>query len=208
MGVVTFAGGKVGMAAPSGLPAGYTKLAYIQSSGKQYINTGVAPTNDTVVKIHNFSTENRAAEPWEVFIGSQTSDNSADTWQLRRYMYDFTFRYQIGATDPSVQAAMQNGSEIILGTNSLSINGTEHSFTPASISSKLPLYLFACNQNGTPFRKSTCSLGRVEIWKGGVLVRDMCACLSETDGVGLYDMVEGKFYANAGSGTFTGSEVA
>ena len=42
----TFAGWKV-----RGLPDGYTKLQYIQSSGTQYINTGVKPTSSSFVKL-------------------------------------------------------------------------------------------------------------------------------------------------------------
>ena len=42
----------------------------------------------------------------------------------------------------------------------------------------------------------------------GTLIRDFVPCLSDTDGVGLFDLVESKFYGNAGTGSFIGSEVA
>lgn len=37
--------------APIHLPSGYTKLAYIQSSGTQYIDTGVKPDQTYTLKI-------------------------------------------------------------------------------------------------------------------------------------------------------------
>ena len=37
--------GETHTAPTKGLPSGFTKLAYIQSSGTQYVDTGVVPNN-------------------------------------------------------------------------------------------------------------------------------------------------------------------
>lgn len=42
-----------------------------------------------------------------------------------------------------------------------------------------------------------------KIYDNETLVRDFVPCKNATGAVGLYDTVEGQFYANAGTGTFT-----
>lgn len=37
----------------------------------------------------------------------------------------------------------------------------------------------------------------------GVVIRNFVPCIAPTNAVGLYDLVEGKFYGNAGTGAFT-----
>lgn len=47
-----------------------------------------------------------------------------------------------------------------------------------------------------------------QIYDNGTLVRDYVPCINPSGEVGLYDLVGGKFYGNAGSGVFvTGPEV-
>jgi hypothetical protein len=42
------------------------------------------------------------------------------------------------------------------------------------------------------------------LYDNNVLVRDFIPCYRKSDNeIGLYDVVNGVFYANAGSGTFT-----
>ena len=47
-----------------------------------------------------------------------------------------------------------------------------------------------------------------QIYDNGTLVRDFVPCINGSGEVGLYDLVGKQFYGNAGTGVFTGSEVA
>ena len=42
-----------------------------------------------------------------------------------------------------------------------------------------------------------------KIYDNGTLARDFVPCKNASGAVGLYDTVDGQFYANAGTGTFT-----
>ena len=46
------------------------------------------------------------------------------------------------------------------------------------------------------------------IFDGDTLLRDYIPCINASGAVGLYDLVGRQFYGNAGTGAFTGSEVA
>lgn len=47
-----------------------------------------------------------------------------------------------------------------------------------------------------------------KIYDNGTLARDFVPCIKDDGEVGLYDLVRKQFYGNAGTGVFTGSEVA
>ena len=60
-----------GNAVQSNLPSGYTEVGYIESSGTQYIDTGICPTNNTKVEVV-FSADKNS-----VFVyGSRTQGNA------------------------------------------------------------------------------------------------------------------------------------
>ena len=56
-----------------------------------------------------------------------------------------------------------------------------------------------------PTGSSTCAKGKVyylKIYNSGTLVRNMLPCKNESGIVGMYDIIEKKFYNNNGTGTF------
>ena len=61
--------GEVHMA-PIHLPSGYTKLAYIHSSGTQYVDTGIQPTQNTRIDLKVSTTQ----------TGSHTMAGSDISW--------------------------------------------------------------------------------------------------------------------------------
>ena len=55
------------------------------------------------------------------------------------------------------------------------------------------------------YNSSKKGIGKIEyvkMWDKGVLVRDLVPCINPYGEVGLYDVVNNKFYGNSGSGTF------
>ena len=47
-----------------------------------------------------------------------------------------------------------------------------------------------------------------KLYNGATLVRDLVPCINASGEIGMYDIVNQKFYGNAGTGSFVGSEVA
>lgn len=197
-----------------GLPSGYKRLEYIQSSGTQYVDTGVsAPSgfqadidfelaslsttsiNDAIIGAHNdsapYSRNYFAAKAagFEVGVGEAYLQGEVPTTN-ERYMVDVSTVY----------------SDIHLVVNSV-----EHSLT-TDISatdehSANTLYLLWCHGGSKWFSKCACKLYACRIYASGKLVRDFIPCISDTDEVGLWDDVNAVFYGNAGTGTFTAGPV-
>lgn len=193
MGSVFFGGGKIGMEKPLGLPSGYTKLAYIQSSGTQYINTGVYPTEKTAIEFKASS---------EFYAAVTSSAARYGIYLVPTGRIDMAF----GTTGykGSVLTGLSEPTTVRMENGKIAANGSEYSFTTQSaftISTQLPLFA----QNTTLVSGV---LYYCKIYDNGTLIRDFIPCADNNGTVGLYDLVNKQFYGNAGSGTFTGSEVA
>ena len=66
------------------------------------------------------------------------------------------------------------------------------------------IWLFASNYNGGQNGSATCKMYYAKFYYNDVLVRDLVPCYRKADNeIGMYDLVNGVFYTNAGTGTFT-----
>ena len=92
--------------------------------------------------------------------------------------------------------------------NTCTINGLSVNFTAKTFQSTFNLTLLACNTGGTVAGHLSAKLYSCQIYDNGTLVRDFKPCINASGDVGLFDMVNQQFYGNAGTGVFTGSEVA
>lgn len=83
----------------------------------------------------------------------------------------------------------KNGTTVLMGT------------TISSFTGDCPIQILRDNPTGS----STCAKGKVyylKIYNSGTLVRNMLPCKNESGIVGMYDIIEKKFYNNNGTGTF------
>ena len=65
MGQVIFQSGNPNIKTPLALPSGYTLLAYIQSSGTQYIDTGTKVSNSSRVVMDCMYTSTKTGFPFQ-----------------------------------------------------------------------------------------------------------------------------------------------
>lgn len=66
------------------------------------------------------------------------------------------------------------------------------------------MYIFACNNSGTVARQCSAKLYDMKIKIDGETVRDLVPCYRKTDDeAGLYDLAQGEFLTNSGTGSFT-----
>lgn len=185
----------------SRLPEGYTELAWIESTGTQYIDTRFRPNNNTrvVLSAYNAST----SSGWTYGTWDSPSSNQFAFSCLSTY----SFRYGSGGVQLTTLPV--GDFEVDQNKNAYNLNGTSGTITAQTFSCSHTMYLFAINANGAVSSgKFTGRIKKCQIYDNGTLVRDYVPCINAVGEAGLYDLVGGKFYGNAGSGVFvTGPEV-
>ena len=192
-----------------GLPDGYTAVDYLQSSGTQWIEMGVAPNQNTKavlkIKINTFTSRGMS------LIGSRTDVNSNN--QFTTYLDDYGGTRFLFRMDGQTKAISWTG----LTTNKIyivTLSGTEmkaeledgtavfsKTFSVSDFTSTATMALFrAKNVSGDCFQ------GRIygcKHYNGDELIQDFQPCL-DTEGVPcMFDFVSQKPFYNKGTGSFT-----
>lgn len=186
----TFNGWKV-----RGLPDGYTRLEYIQSSGTQYINTGITGGARWLGKAQSvqdttksqgllMGQSNGAAGS---FVGSVGSGNKWTTWGT--------------PNDTTYPITTVQEFDLSFSTSSVTgkIGNTDVSHTGLNISFNMT-WKICCHTTSFPY------IGKIfwlRAYQNNVLVRNFIPAKNSSNVVGMYDTVSKTFFTNAGSGTFT-----
>lgn len=192
-----------------GLPSNYTPVNYLQSSGAQWIEMGVAPSQNTKavlkIKINEFT--NKGAS----LIGSRSGLNSDD--QFTTYLDDYGGTRFLFRMDGQTKTIPWKG----LTTNKIyivTLSGTEmkaeledgtaafsETFSVSDFTSTVTMALFRSKGvDGTYFQ------GRVyscKHYNGDKLIQDFMPCLDSAGVPCMYDLVEKKTFYNQGTGSFT-----
>lgn len=182
----------------SGLPSGYTQLEYIQSSGTQYIDTKFKPNQNTRV-VGVFKTIDTGIPYF--WWGARTSSETVNFCTLRvgsGVRSDYGESKVKVLSSPSTEKVLIDQSKNICTYATTSIENEISTFV-----SQYSLFLFAANTGGQAGYFGHHKMYSCKIYDNETLVRDFVPCKNATGAVGLYDTVEGQFYANAGTGTFT-----
>lgn len=189
------------------LPSAYQEVDYIESSGTQYIDTGMKLTENSGVelKISNLTFGNRK------LFGSRTSATSNNFSVIStssNIVCDF-YNYSVNRlttntpiTDP-ITISMNN-QKLSLNTNEQVVSSYNSFTTPGNA------YIFnGAGSFPTGYTNASMRLYYCRLYDNGNLVKNLIPCYRKSDNVvGLYDIVNDEFIQNAGTGTFTyGSEV-
>ena len=188
----------------SGLPSGYTQLEYIQSSGNQYINTGVVPTPNTRAVIDAQITAQTAASA--AYLGERSGSGGTDKTAYELWSMSTGTNVSSDFFGNRVSKTMSTiGTRVLIDKNkaSVTINGSTITNSAAAGTATLPIFLLASNDKGTAAYGIAAKLYACQLYDNGTLIRDFVPCKNSSGAVGLYDLVGAKFYANAGTGTFT-----
>ncbi len=183
---------------PISLPSGYVLLAYIQSSGTQYVNTGFRPNHNTKMEIQYQTAQSTACG---VAVADQAwKSNGFGIWaNCAAYGTEVYQNAVLHGADPITAIFEKNK---LYKDGSLFWTASVQTFQcPADMT------LCALNRNGGMSEYTSMKLYYCKIWDNGTLIRDFVPCISDSGAVGLYDLIGKKFYGNAGTGVFTGSEV-
>lgn len=182
------------------LPDGYLRLTSIQSDGNQYIDTGFKPTHNTRVVM---DVESLSASVCGFFGVRSASSGSTDAyvlWQMSETSVRSDYgsgQMQLPVTSTLKRITIDKNKDTCYFDDAIFEN-TEAEFTCAN-----DLLLFTVSTGGTvDTRKLSAKLYSCKIYDNGLLVRDFVPCKNDQDQVGLYDLVNEQFYANAGTGAF------
>lgn len=182
---------------PVSLPDGYTQIAYLQSTGSQYIDTGVQGDSDV-----------RVTADFEI-----TAFGSGTTFIFGAQGTD-SVRYTLGMTSAGVFRSdygteMTSGSAATLNTrysadkngNVCAVGGQTLTSAAATFTGTTNIYLFGRSYSSISY--SQIKMYRCKMYKAGALIRDFVPARNSSGTLGLYDIVNDVFYTNAGTGTFT-----
>ena len=187
-------------------PAGYTKLAYIESTGTQYIDTGIKASGGLSVKMHTidyFTSANAGKwcfgarnaynnKQFGLFVGNSGTQNNKLVWA-----------YYNSQSVKASYSSYPSECDIEIGNGGLKVGNTSYSYTQQSFTSDYSIYLFALNNGGSYVAIISAKIGETHISNGTVTL-DLVPAMRDSDSeVGMYDLVNDEFLTNAGSGTFS-----
>ena len=186
------------------LPDIYQQVEYIESTGTQYIDTGIY-TNTTLSKFEiklNISNKNVTAGVFGT-RNYKSSDKSAINVFIRSG--SLRLDWLSGSSVPEV-AITENIDYTISITRGLAtinnINYTNEENT--SVDARYPFYIGNLNNAGIPYE--TGLSGKIyysKLYNNNILVFDGVPCYRKSDNViGMYDLVTNTFFTNAGTGVF------
>ena len=187
-------------------PEGYTQVEYLESTGTQYIDTGVKVKSSLKCKLEakysgRGSTIIRAYDNSNAFglVFGSGQTNVQFFWRPR----------SVSKTNMSVDIPFDSWATIEIESNKLTVNETSSSWSDVtSPSFSTHLTLFGGFVDDT-YTGSSIPVKYVQIWDGTTLVRDFIPVLDNDDVPCLYDKVSGQCFYNAGTGDFiAGPEIA
>lgn len=196
------------------LPREYTPVEYLQSSGTQYIDTGILPSSGMVIGV-KCSASSVSGGGWDGVVGTWIADESDKCISIRYNTMSKiapTYAGAVRYAGIGEWIVIQSGSvlEIVLREGAVSINGTEYTWNTVPLT--VPPYPFLCfveNLGGSPWSGRYLK-GRIYyLWmkRNGKLVFDAIPVRNGSTGY-LYDFVSKSALGNAGSGSFTyGSDI-
>ncbi len=196
-----------------------TRLEYIQSSGSQWIDTGVQGRVGVTAEVDVVPTSIND----RTLLGSRTDSGNTRFYVIHwansdflgglgtvpgpdnKYYWYWGRRAVVSAGNRYlIRSVMENGNQ------SVSVNGTAvgTGTYSSTFDSGLSMYLFACHYGSSADYKASARLYSAKIWLDGDLKRDFVPCKDENGVACLYDLVSGDYFRNGGSGSFAaGAEI-
>ena len=202
------------------LPDEYQQVEYIKSTGKQYIDTGLLAKD--YINLNFYITGKYSTTTKNQYIfGCSDGTAGTSTYHLYGIAYgssDFVGQKGVGGSEQIIKQADTNMHEFTLNllNNSASLDSNLNVQLENSGNQYINqnYFLFAINHGGIFNYAASFSMYTCKIMDNNKYIRNYIPCYSttivtNTDGVqvpantnGLYDLVDGKFYTNKGTGKF------
>ena len=194
------------------LPDTYTQLEYIESTGTQYIDTGVNADNKLKLDMDMEFTSKGISTYKNPFgaiyntgalrlhinpnnassVNIQTGPNNSNVPVFNGYPYTTRFQSIIDILNKTITTRIDDTTQesTLTYTNSFNLN--------------MNFWLFRRNANSEDLKYySYNKLYYFRMYQNGTLVRDFIPCYRNSDNeAGLYDLINNVFYTNQGTGKF------
>ncbi len=189
------------------------RLEYIESTGEQWIDTGIVADYTTTANVRFQFTEifNDNA------ILSMDSGVSNNKSFIIEYYYKSTAPFGLCISLDGYAAAYQTQKtcttgvwyDVFASVAKCTVNGTDmvKVITPSPFAGEYTLVMFAFGRNGVAARKGKSRVSFCILHKNGSLVRSFIPVLTWNDIACMYDEVTSEFFYNQGSGAFLAGPV-
>ena len=192
------------------LDRGVTELAYLESTGTQYIKTGITPSADLRIagKYEVLPAVSLTGGGWVTIFGYFSS--ASDGLCLWHNPSNQNLMFNRPSLLKTEAIAVGRTYEFETSGASMTVNGVEYASSAAYSCSQtpdMPLFAFyAPAQGGYTTSSSHVRLYGFKIWKGDELVRDFVPAQDASGAVGMYDLVSERFFKNDGTGVFNAGD--
>lgn len=192
------------------LPSEYTQVEYLQSSGTQWIDTGIVLNSKaTITTVGQFMS---VSSPNPITMWGFMGSNNMPRWGCSVYnnmwLMDLNFTASQGAANTNKHTFVNetNGTttydSLVDGVPLYEQKGLNSPQTYTS--NVLSAYIFARNNTNTAGNFSSSRIYNFNIVQDDVEVINLIPARRNSDNVlGMYDTVTGNFLTNSGTGTFT-----
>ena len=170
------------------LPAGYTKLDFIESDGTEYIDTGFKPNSNTRVIFEGYN--NSTSSIWIFGAWKAKNDKMFAAAALNTYNVCYGAEIWANATMPVGPISID------MNKNAYTYNGVSGTLSEQTFSCDYTMYLFHINAAGAVSSGSfNGRIYSVKIYDNGTLVRDFIPAMNASGEAGLYDLKNDVWYA-------------
>lgn len=186
----------------SRLPAEYQEVEYIESTGTQYIDTGVVGKKG----IHILTEMGWRTLSNQLF-GSRKS-SGATRFFVTYYGNRIDFGYggdTLSDVSPQAGQIYEIDFDVTGGTYNFGVDGSYKTGRTGELDTECNMFIFGANRPYTTNQLSKSIFKSMIITNAnGETLRNFVPCYRKSDGeIGLYDIENDVFYTNDGTGTFT-----
>lgn len=182
-----------------GLPKGYKKLEFIETTGTQWIDTGFIPNQDSRIVCEFMWFEGNG-----IYGTRTTTSNNNFALRVINRAWQVGYNTVLGST--GIAADTQNWHIANQNKNLFYIDGVL-GYTHKYVEFKAPKSISLGGINAeNKFYYGSGRYRACQIYDNGVMVRDFIPCKNDRNEVGMYDMLNAVFYRNAGTGEFVAGE--
>lgn len=192
----------------------YKEVEYLESTGKQYINTGVYVTPDYTVEVTFVMTQRNAT--WDTLFGTRNSSQARFTarWAnsttgklgVHRSKGKTVNYESIDDANATKTMVTDTWHTIRLAKREYTFDGTlrkTFSATTSTAAFPYPIYLFALCNAGSPADYGYFRIKKARIWNNkDELIRDYIPCVDLNGVGGMYDVVNDTFTKSGSSTKF------
>ena len=192
------------------LPDGYTQLEYIESSGTQYIDTGIKGNGTTKVHIKTrYYTTTSTGGSGRIFgsrdaaaVNAFAVGSASGTASTSSTVAFFFGNQSYLVTDKPI--ILDEWLDIVFDKTTHNINGVDYGdpYNDETFETPQTLKIFGFDNSGT-MGVGYVDITYCQLWNNNILVRNFIPAKRNSDNViGMYDTVSNRFFTNQGTGNF------